>query len=120
MAIRPNFPTRLLRDSDRRPDPYGRPDPYADSERLRGRRERDSVPEDYGQADYSERYAYDPRTRTGYRADPSDIRGRDDAGERYAGSNPFRREDEPRTFGTRELGRESYEAEREREMRASV
>lgn len=31
-------------------------------------------PDDYGQADYSEDYGYDPRTRTGYRAYDTDDR----------------------------------------------
>jgi len=36
-----------------------------ETERLRGLRDRDR--DDFGQADYSNRYGYDPRTRTGYR-----------------------------------------------------
>lgn len=38
-----------------------------ESERLRRLRDRDR--DDYGQADYSDRYAYDPEHRTGYRVD---------------------------------------------------
>ncbi|HEY8002686.1 MAG TPA: BON domain-containing protein [Phenylobacterium sp.] len=36
--------------------------------------------EDFGQADYSEDYGYDPRSRSGYRAE-EDVRGRDDYGQ---------------------------------------
>lgn len=44
-----------------------------EGERLRRLRDRDRGPEfrdrdDYGQADYSNAYGYDPRTRSGYRA----------------------------------------------------
>lgn len=36
--------------------------------RLRDRdRDDDRIPEDYGQADYSDLYGYDPRTRSGYK-----------------------------------------------------
>lgn len=42
--------------------------------RLRDR-ERGSELEDYGQADYSDLYGYDPRTRTGYRTFASAQRG---------------------------------------------
>ncbi len=37
-----------------------------EAERLRRLRDRDR--DDFGQADYSDTYGYDPRTRTGYRA----------------------------------------------------
>lgn len=37
-----------------------------ETERLRGLRDRDR--DDFGQADYSNLYGYDPRTRSGYRA----------------------------------------------------
>ena len=36
--------------------------------------------DDFGQADYSSDYAYDPRSRTGYRADEQ-YRGREDYGQ---------------------------------------
>jgi len=39
-----------------------------ESERLRRLRDRDGVRDDYGQADYSNLYGYDPRARSGYRA----------------------------------------------------
>lgn len=39
-----------------------------EAERLRRLRDRDRDRDDYGQADYSDLYGYDPRTRTGYRA----------------------------------------------------
>ena len=39
-----------------------------EAERLRRLREHDRDRDDYGQADYSNLYGYDPRTRTGYRA----------------------------------------------------
>jgi hypothetical protein len=40
----------------------------AEDERLRRSRDRDRDRDDYGQADYSNLYGYDPRTRSGYRA----------------------------------------------------
>jgi hypothetical protein len=39
-----------------------------EAERLRRLRDHDRDRDDYGQADYSNLYGYDPRTRTGYRA----------------------------------------------------
>jgi len=48
-----------------------------ESERLRRLRDRDR--DDYGQADYSNLYGYDPRTRSGYRA-YDDGRPYDDVG----------------------------------------
>lgn len=39
-----------------------------ESERLRRLRDRDRERDDYGQADYSNLYGYDPVNRTGYRA----------------------------------------------------
>ena len=44
-----------------------RPDDWQEQERARLRLLRDR--DDYGQADYSDAHGYDPRTRTGYRAD---------------------------------------------------
>jgi len=41
---------------------------WRDQERERLSRLRDRDRDDYGQADYSDTYGYDPRTRTGYRA----------------------------------------------------
>ncbi|MDZ4370161.1 MAG: BON domain-containing protein [Phenylobacterium sp.] len=40
--------------------------------------ERPLVQNDYGQADYSDRYGYDPRSRTGYRVTDEDRRGYED------------------------------------------
>lgn len=39
-----------------------------EAQRLRRLRDRDRDRDDYGQADYSNLYGYDPRTRSGYRA----------------------------------------------------
>lgn len=39
-----------------------------EDERLRRSSDRDRDNEDFGQADYSNAYGYDPRTRTGYRS----------------------------------------------------
>lgn len=46
-----------------------RQDDIRDLEANRLRRLRDRDRDDFGQADYSDMYAYDPRTRAGYRAD---------------------------------------------------
>ncbi|ODT85848.1 BON domain-containing protein [Phenylobacterium sp. SCN 70-31] len=88
-----------------------RPDPEAEG--LRRLRDRDdprygraSRRDDYGQADYSERYGYDPRTRSGYRV-------HDDAP--YAGRPPERRYLEPRYGEPRHPGpRDVREADVER------
>ncbi len=63
-------------------------------ERLERLRERDRG--DYGQADYSDRYGYDPRTRSGYRAYDEDRR--DDVRRGYDDATPPPRRswDEPR------------------------
>jgi hypothetical protein len=45
-----------------------RSDDWREEERDRLRRLRDRDRDDYGQADYSDTYGYDPRTRAGYRA----------------------------------------------------
>lgn len=56
-----------------------------EGERLRRLRDRDRDQEDYGQADYSNMYGYDPRTRSGYRAYDDGRRDRDDGYDpRYA------------------------------------
>ncbi|RAK68629.1 BON domain-containing protein [Phenylobacterium kunshanense] len=51
-----------------------RRDDWRDGERepLRRLRDHDPRPNDFGQADYSDRYRYDPVHRTGYRADDAD------------------------------------------------
>ncbi len=65
--------------------------------RLRDdRRERD----DFGQADYSETYAYDPRTRTGYRAE-DDRTDFDDYGQADYSRDRFYGADERRDYGRR-------------------
>jgi len=51
-----------------------------DERDMRRRDPRDDRPDDLGQADYSADYAYDPRTRTGYRAYDDD-RDRGDYGQ---------------------------------------
>jgi osmotically-inducible protein OsmY len=60
------FGRAIDRDADRRHD---RDDP------------RDHQRRDFGQADYSEDYAYDPDTRSGYRVDRREMTGRDDYGQ---------------------------------------
>lgn len=60
------------------------------------RRLRDRDREDYGQADYSNMYGYDPRTRTGYKAF-DDGRPDDD----YRRLDERQRRDEPRYFDDR-------------------
>ena len=83
------------RDRDER-DRYAsdRYDRERDLERE-DRRVRDDDPlEDYGQADFSRDYRYDPETRSGYRVDP-----KDEARRRYddpAMDDPARFADEPR------------------------
>jgi hypothetical protein len=91
-------------------DHYGRMDPrdrderdrYASDRSVRerdlereDRRARGEDPlEDYGQADFSRDYRYDPETRSGYRVDP-----KDEARRRYedpAIADPARFADEPR------------------------
>ena len=57
-----------------------------EEERLRRLRDRGPDRDDYGQADYSNLYGYDPGTRSGYRA-YDDGRGHEDGG-------PVRREGE--------------------------
>lgn len=61
-----------------------------EAERLRRLRDRDR--DDYGQADYSNLYGYDPRTRTGYKAYDDGRPRADDA----------RRFDEPRRYDHRD------------------
>lgn len=56
-----------------------------ESERLRRLRDRDR--EDYGQADYSDLYGYDPERRTGYRAYDDGRRGPGDR--RFPGERPY-------------------------------
>jgi len=51
-----------------------------DEREMRRRDPRDDRPDDFGQADYSTDYGYDPRTRTGYRAYEDD-RDRGDFGQ---------------------------------------
>jgi BON domain len=57
-----------------------------ESERLRRLRDRDRDRDDYGQADYSNLYGYDSRTRSGYRAY--------DDGRSYSEAGPVRPESE--------------------------
>jgi hypothetical protein len=54
-----------------------------ESERLRRLRDRDRDLEDYGQADYSDLYGYDPARRTGYRAYDNGRRDAYDDGRPY-------------------------------------
>jgi len=95
-------------------DRYGRMDPRDDRDRYASdryrremdleredRRARDDDPlEDYGQADFSRDYRYDPETRSGYRVDP-----KDEARRRYEETGidePDRYPDEPRRFDDRD------------------
>jgi hypothetical protein len=57
-----------------------------ESERMRRMRDRDRDRDDFGQADYSNLYGYDPRSRSGYRAY--------DDGREYENGGRERREDE--------------------------
>lgn len=50
-----------------------------ESERLRRLRDRERDDDDFGQADYSDMYGYDPRTRSGYRAYDDGRRDHDDS-----------------------------------------
>lgn len=63
-----------------------------ESERLRRLRDRDQD-DDFGQADYSNMYGYDPRTRSGYRA-------YDDGQRDHADSHDPRRDAERRDWDT--------------------
>lgn len=60
------------------PDRYGRPEPHQrdwlgrERPAPRDPRPEDDPLEDYGQADFSQDYGYDPQTRSGYRLDPKD------------------------------------------------
>jgi hypothetical protein len=86
-----------------------------EAERLRRLRDRDRG--DFGQADYSNLYGYDPRTRSGYRA-YDDGRPHDDDVRR---GDDLRRHDEPRRYD--EYGRgyrdERLEREDERDYRGA-
>jgi hypothetical protein len=117
------------------PDRYGRPylpqdrDPgerYAsdrfarerdlerDDRDVRRAREDDPL-EDYGQADFSRDYRYDPETRTGYRVDP-----KDEARRRYEADRadePDRYADE-RYVEQRRPDRDGYRDDRPREERS--
>ena len=75
-----------------------------EGERLRRLRDRD----DYGQADYSDLYGYDPRHRTGYRAYDDGRRDADFDGRDY---------DERRHEGRVEAGRRTWEDEPRRTRR---
>jgi len=71
-----------------------------EADRLRRLRDRDRDRDDYGQADYSDLYGYDPVHRTGYRAYDDGRREPDD----YDGRRPFterRAFDEHRTYDHR-------------------
>lgn len=61
------------------PDRYGRMDirEWDWRDRAERRAYRRDEPEDFGQADYSRDWGYDPDTRTGYRLDPAEQRLRD-------------------------------------------
>ncbi|MFN3512198.1 MAG: BON domain-containing protein [Phenylobacterium sp.] len=99
-------------------------------------RRRDHDLRDFGQADYSEDYGYDPDTRTGYRRDErgalDDDYGQADFGRDYA-YDPERREgyrrdardldrryDEPRSFERRESERDRRRRSEDRVIWAVV
>lgn len=63
---------------------------WRNREADRLRRLRDPARDDYGQADYSNLYGYDPRTRSGYRAY--------DDGRPHPGEPPLPPVDEPRRY----------------------
>jgi len=66
-------------------------DPWARSWRDPSREARAQDREDYGQADYSRDYGYDPETRTGYRRGPDDgYEDRDDRSRRAEASETRR------------------------------
>jgi len=74
-----------------------RGDPRRDEDRRAQERSRDRFrdddPEDFGLADYSSDYAYDPDARTGYRADERMAEGREDYGQAdYSSDWAFDRE----------------------------
>jgi hypothetical protein len=85
---------------------------WRDREEVRARRlqeDRERDRDDFGQADYSESYAYDSDRRTGYRAE-EDYRDHDDYGQvdysrDYAydrdGRRAYRREEADRDYGRR-------------------
>lgn len=93
----------------RQREPWNRPrhEPY-DSDRGRLRSD---TREDYGQADYSEDYGYDPRSRTGYRR-----------AERYEDDRDFGQADYSQDYGYDPRSRTGYrrdefDARREAEAR---
>lgn len=81
------------------------------SPEARPGRRRDPVQDDYGQADYSNHYGYDPRSRSGYRA-YDDGRGPDPGDPRM---ESVRRDAEPLSWRERE---DRDRAMRDRELRA--
>lgn len=80
---------------------------WRDLEGERERRLRDRDRDDYGQADYSNLYGYDPRSRTGYKAY--------DDGRPHA-DDP-RRLDEPRHYGRDYRDARDYDRDRRRAHR---
>jgi hypothetical protein len=91
------------------------------------RRRLDEDRRDFGQADYSEDYAYDPATRTGYRQQPEPQRAGEDYGQadfsRDYGYDPatrtaYRRDDERRGFDEHERRYETRSFDRHREDEA--
>lgn len=115
-------------------DRYGRTDPrdrdererYASDRSLResdlereDRRVRGEDPlEDYGQADFSRDYRYDPETRSGYRVDPKDEARR--RHEDPAVADPARFADEPRYDERRPADRDFVRDDGPREDRSWV
>ena len=79
----------------------------------RGRRERLDEREDFGQADYSDSYAYDPERRSGYRAE-EDYRDLEDYGQADYSRDYVYDRDERRTH------RRSEEADRDYGRRMDV
>jgi hypothetical protein len=75
---------------------------------------------DFGQADYSRDYAYDPDTRTGYRVDPgAPDYDRDDREYAYERAG-YRRGEEPRAFDRHESSRDRKRASHDRVIWAVV
>lgn len=99
---------------------------WRDREDMRGRRARDEPRgrEDFGQADYSDSYAYDPDRRAGYRAE-DDYRGHDDYGQADYSRDFIYDRDERRAHrryedADRDYGRRMDEGDYRREPRSWI
>lgn len=84
---------------------------WRDRDEERHRRSHRDEREDYGQADYSDRYRYDPETRSGYRV-------YEDGRRRAAGERPYFGERPPYGGGAFTYVRRNDEHEQEHEREA--